>query len=117
VIGPLACARRGDPGPPLAIELRVRPDPPAVGPARIEFDLHDAAGAPVRGALVRVEATMTHPGMAPEFFEAREQAPGTYAGAVRLTMAGDWVLLLEIHLADGRIARRRLDLAGVRSGR
>jgi hypothetical protein len=110
------CRRRADSGPPLSMDLRVAPDPPVVGTASIELDLEDPGGAPVRGARIKIEGTMTHPGMAPTFSEAAEIRPGTYHARLPLTMAGDWVLLVEARLASGATVRRQFDLPRVRSG-
>lgn len=95
--------------------MRVTPDPPRVGIANVELTLVDAAGAPVRGANVKIEGTMTHPGMAPRFGEASEGAPGVYRSRLELTMAGDWVILVDARLASGASVQRQLDLPGVRA--
>ena len=109
-----ACGRRDAAGPPLEIAMRVHPDPPVVGIAAIELQLRDASGAPVRGATVRIEGDMSHPGMAPSSADAREAEPGTYCADLELTMAGDWTLLVDARLASGEIARRTLKLPRVR---
>ena len=59
---------------------------------------------------------MTHPGMRPEMGEAREVEPGTYEAAVNLTMGGDWVLILQAELPDGRSLTRQKELPSVQSG-
>jgi hypothetical protein len=56
---------------------------------------------------------MTHPGMAPVTADVRETDPGVYEAALRFTMAGDWVLVLDGALADGRRLRRQLAISGV----
>jgi hypothetical protein len=110
------CRRRDDSGPPLSMDIKVAPDPPVVGTASIELDVKDPGGAPVRGARITIEGTMTHPGMAPTFSEAEETRPGTYRARLPLTMAGDWVLLVEARLSSGETVRRQFDLPRVRSG-
>jgi hypothetical protein len=57
---------------------------------------------------------MSHPGMKPVLATAREVAPGQYEAALELTMAGDWYLLVEARLRDGRTLHRQIDLRGVR---
>ena len=92
----------------------MRPNPPVVGVAVIELELRNAAGVRVHDAHVKIEGDMTHPGMVPSFADAREVAPGTYRANLHLTMAGDWIVLVEARLADGEKARRTLSLPTVR---
>jgi hypothetical protein len=73
-----------------------------------------AAARPLAGARVGLEGNMSHAGMRPVFATARETTPGTYAAEIELTMAGDWFILLDIQLADGRTLHRQVDLKGVR---
>lgn len=70
-------------------------------------------GQPISGASVRLEATMTHPGMAPAIAAAEETAPGRYEAGLSLSMAGDWLLIVQAELPDGRILQRQHDLRGV----
>jgi len=99
----------------LDLAWRVVPDPPKVGPIRVELTLTDpATGRPVAGARVRVEADMSHPGMRPVFSAAREVGAGRYAAPLDLTMAGDWILLLEADLPDARSWQGQVELPGVR---
>jgi hypothetical protein len=107
------CSRRDTSGPPIEIAMRVHPDPPVVGTETIELDLREVSGAAVRGATVKIEGDMAHPGMAPSFAEAHETKPGTYRADLELTMAGDWTVLVEARLADGQVVRRPLSLLGV----
>lgn len=99
----------------LVVELSTRPDPPAVGPTTVTLDLSRSDTAePVEGAAVEVQGDMTHPGMVPVFATAREVAPGRYEAELDLTMAGDWVLMVEAVTPDGRSVERQLVLPGVR---
>ena len=110
----LACARREPANRDFDVTMRVRPDPPVVGAATLDFTIR-RWGHPARGAQVSVEGTMTHPGMTPSFADAREVAPGAYRATLDLTMAGDWVILIDARLPDGATARRELSLRGVRA--
>ena len=101
----------------LSFEVLVSPAPPSVGAAQLSIALRDAQGAAVEGASVRVEATMSHAGMQPEFAEASEVAPGRYEAALEFTMGGDWILLLDATTPDGRVHRAQREVPGVSAKR
>lgn len=113
-----SCGREGgraSEAPEITAAWSVTPAPPRVGPARVSLALTEG-GQPVRGAEVRLEGNMSHPGMQPVFGDARETAPGRYEAPLELTMAGDWFLLAQITLRDGRSLSRTSPLPGVRPG-
>ena len=56
---------------------------------------------------------MAHAGMAPVFDEAKETAPGKYEGALDLSMPGDWVVVVDLTMADGGKLEREIALDGV----
>lgn len=97
----------------MQLAWEVAPEPHSVGPATLSLTLSEA-GRPVPGAAVEIEAGMTHPGMRSIFATAREEGPGRYRAKLELTMAGDWFLLADVTLRDGRHFQRQLDLPGVR---
>ncbi|HEV2843936.1 MAG TPA: FixH family protein [Thermoanaerobaculia bacterium] len=102
--------------PDIALEWSIQPDPPFVGPAKASLTLTDAkAGRPVEGAEVRLEGNMAHAGMKPVFSTAREVAPGRYEAPLDFTMGGDWFILIDATLRDGRTLQKQVDLRGVRS--
>ena len=110
-----ACGHRPATPPEIALAWTLSPPAPAVGPAVLRLALSDRRGGrPLAGARVTVEADMSHPGMAPIVASVRELAPGAYAAALRFTMAGDWVVLVDARLRDGREARWELPVPGVR---
>ena len=78
------------------------------------LELSDLSAKPVQGAAIVLEAVMSHAGMAPVFGGSTEVAPGRYNGNLAFTMAGDWVVLLHIRLANGTKAERQLEVKGVR---
>jgi hypothetical protein len=59
-------------------------------------------GEPVTGARLTLEAHMSHPGMAPVVSDVAEVSTGRYQARLRLTMTGDWTLILSGTLADGQ---------------
>jgi len=58
---------------------------------------------------------MSHPGMRPEFGEAREIAAGRYQGRLAFTMPGDWIILMRITLPGGQTLERQFEVKGVRA--
>lgn len=102
--------------PEISLDWSIRPDPPLTGPATVALTLTDAkTGQPVRGAELRLEGNMSHAGMKPVFSTAREVGPGRYEAPVGFTMGGDWFILIDATLPDGRTLRRQVDVRGVRS--
>jgi hypothetical protein len=99
--------------PEVSLRWTVAPDPPVTGTARLSLQLTEG-GRPVSDAEVRLEGNMSHPGMQPVFVRAREVTPGSYEAALELTMAGDWIVLVDARLRDGRTVHRQIELRGVR---
>jgi hypothetical protein len=110
-----ACQKQSEPKQTITVEYEITPQPPRVGPAIVTLKLSDAEGKPVRGAQVKLEGNMSHPGMRPVFGEAKEAEPGCYEGPLEFTMGGDWFLLLHLTLNDGSKLERQLDVKAVRA--
>ena len=101
-----ACGRPVLPAEDVAVEWKVIPSAPIVeGEAIAEIRVLDPVRQPLRGARLRLEAHMNHPGMAPIIEPLVEQENGVYRVRLRFSMAGVWVLFVKGELAD----RRRLD--------
>jgi hypothetical protein len=100
--------------PDVRLDLTVEPDPPQVGPATVIVTLQNAEGQPIAGAEVELEGNMSHAGMVPVFATAYEVAPGRYEAALELTMGGDWFILVDAALPDGRTLERKVDVPGVK---
>lgn len=107
------CRQRTDPSLGLTLAHEVFPQPPQVGQATIMLRLTDAAGKAVTGARVRLEGNMSHPGMTPVFADAQEIEPGRYGSSLQLSMAGDWIVLVQATLADGSQFERQFEIKGV----
>jgi hypothetical protein len=112
-----SCSRPVEPSPFVAIEHEISPEPARVGTDTVTLKLSDAAGKPITGALIAVEADMSHAGMSPHFAEAKEEeGSGRYRAQLEFPMAGDWVILLHITLRGGKKLERQIDVRGVRPG-
>jgi hypothetical protein len=109
-----SCGGAADELPGVTLALTVDPDPPVVGPAMVTVTLSDG-GQPITGADVELEGNMSHAGMVPVLATAREVAPGRYEAALDFTMAGDWFILVDVVLADGRSLERMVDVPGVQA--
>ena len=108
-----ACQKTAKP-PDIAIQYDIAPQPARVGAVTINLSLTDKSGAPVSGARVDLEGNMSHAGMSPVSGDAKEIETGKYRGTLQLTMAGDWIILVHITLADGQKVQRQIELSGVR---
>ena len=109
-----ACTNSPRSSSTIRIETEITPQPVRVGSATFKFTMSDAEGKPVSGARVRLEGNMTHPGMKPEFADAKELAPGQYEAALEFTMAGDWIIMLHATLQSGEKLERQVAVRGVR---
>jgi hypothetical protein len=102
------CSRVAADAGDVRVAVRYEPDPPVVGRSRLLLLLADSTGRPVAGARLRVVADMDHPGMVPSVARPREDGHGRYRADLEFTMRGDWHLLIEGELADGRRLERTL---------
>ncbi len=109
----VGCRRQTTESPDIVVTHEITPQPVRVGATYVVLGLKGGVSKPVTGARISLEADMSHPGMAPVFGEASEIAPGHYQGQINLTMAGDWVVLVHITLANGRKVERQIELKGV----
>lgn len=108
-----SCHRAGDAAAKISVQQEITPLPAKAGPAILLLTLTGADSNPITHASVTVEADMTHPGMSPVFGDAKEVEPGRYQARLNFTMAGDWVVLTHIKLANGEMVERQMDVRGV----
>lgn len=109
------CQPQVDATPEIALQWALAPDPPVAGPVAFTALLTDErTGQAIAGAAVKVQGLMSHPGMKPVFGAARETSPGRYVARLDLSMAGDWIFLIDAVLPDGRILRRQVTVPGAR---
>jgi hypothetical protein len=115
LIPPAGCGRQGGADSDVKVDLKVEPDPPQVGPAKLTLVVKDAQDKPVEGATLKLEGNMSHAGMKPVFADAREEKGGRYRADLEFTMGGDWFILIDGKLADGRSFRKKIDVKGVKA--
>jgi hypothetical protein len=108
----IGCSNRED---SITATWDVDPASPVVGvPAVVRVRLHPA-GPVTRGARLRLEAHMSHPGMAPVSADTTERADGVYESRVTVSMVGDWTLVVSGALANGTRITRSTQVRAVAS--
>ncbi len=115
LVVPAGCRNRDEAGKDVKVGLKVEPSPPRVGMAKVLLEVTDADDRPVEGAKLKLEGNMSHAGMKPVFADAREEKAGRYRADLEFTMGGDWFILVDGTLADGRVFRKKIDVKGVRA--
>jgi hypothetical protein len=93
------------------VTLATDPAPPLVADGAVIVTLRDAAGQPVDGAQLTVEANMSHAGMAPVFGSASAGQGGAYRVPLKWSMGGDWFVDVKFTLPDGKIVARRFPVS------
>ena len=107
---------RGDARDDVRMEWAIQPARPVTGGETVaRITLLDARQQPVRGARLRLEGHMSHPGMTPVIAGLMERGDGVYEARLRFSMAGDWILVIAGELPDGSRITRSVEIAGVRS--
>ena len=99
----------------VKVDFNLEPKPWKEGDGTATVQLTDKDGKPIKGATVKLEGNMNHAGMVPVLRDAKEVAPGKYQTPFKLTMGGDWFVLINATLPDGRKVKRKVDLPGVKS--
>ena len=94
-------------GPDFSVDFSVEPADPAVGPAQLRITLTDDNGQPVDDATLNIEGNMTHAGMTPVFAQTSGGEDGQYLVPFEWTMGGDWIVTVEVTLADSRVVTRQ----------
>jgi YtkA-like len=96
-------AAQASPGS-LAISAAFNPDPPRQGSEAITVAVKDAAGAPVKGAVVKITTQMPSMSMSGPGATAADNGDGTYSASLSLQYATSWHFIIAAS-ADGRTVR------------
>ena len=107
------CRRQAASFADLKLTPEVSPQPARVGQTTINLRVTDGSGKPVSGARLKFEATMSHAGMAAVLADATEVEQGNYRATIELSMAGDWIVVAHVTLADGRKLDQQFEIDGV----
>ncbi|MBK7641518.1 MAG: FixH family protein [Planctomycetes bacterium] len=110
----MACAPSADASAKVQCSLQLSPSPAHVGPALAELTLSED-GRPLEQASLTVQGNMNHAGMVPSQARVTELGAGHYKAEFEFTMGGDWILIVDGKLADGRSFERTLPMPGVAS--
>lgn len=112
------CARQPGAAERITATWAIEPTHPSAGEETTALvTLRDDQRQPVRGAHLRLEAQMLHPGMAPVITNMTEQPDGVYSARWLFSMGGDWALVATGRLADGSRIRRERQIGGVQGAR
>ncbi len=80
-----------------------------VGQTELLITITDNAGNPINDAEVSVKGDMSHAGMTPVLAETSSGSDGVYKMPFEWTMGGDWIVNVEVVLADGRTASQQFN--------
>ena len=107
------CRRHSSSKQELTVSYEVSPLPARVGDVTITIKMTDSSQKPIAGAHIKLEGNMSHAGMAPVTAEATEMGAGRYQTNMKLTMAGDWQVLVLLTLPDGREVDQEFEIKAV----
>ena len=96
----------------VQITLTAIPYPAHIGDTRLVIQVADAHGNPIDDAHLAIKGDMTHAGMVPVLAEVDGGGEdGLYEVPFEWTMAGDWVVTVDLQLPDGSTAQQRFDMS------
>jgi YtkA-like len=109
-----ACDRRAS---EITATWTIEPTPPVAGAATlVRLTLRHDDGTAVRGAKLKIEGHMSHPGMTPVVADVMERGNGAYEARLHLSMPGDWLFVVTGELVDGRRIMKDVAVPSVRPG-
>jgi hypothetical protein len=113
----MGCRQATDPVSSDAVQIDVafEPEELRIGESTLLITITDAAGNPIPDATINVRGDMSHPGMQPVIRDVEGgDENGVYTVPFEWTMAGDWIVEVNVTLDDGTEAGERFEytLAG-----
>jgi len=109
----LSCSRQSsriEQADDVLILLDIEPKPASVGKSLINLQLSENSGPEIAGAKISARGDMTHAGMTPVFGEAQDLGLGHYQIPFEWTMAGSWIITIDVELPDGREIVRTFEI-------
>jgi len=108
------CGRAGRQAAPppadVVLTLAVEPEPARIGEATLVLTLKTSDGRAIPDAKLDIRGDMAHAGMQPVLAASDAGPDGVYRVPFRWTMAGDWFVIVQVQLPDGRRFEQRFDL-------
>ena len=107
------CARVSQQAESAAVQITMTaiPFPPIIGESRLVIQVVDKMGSPIDDAHLLIKGDMTHAGMTPVLAEVEGGGEnGVYTIPFEWTMAGDWVVTVDLGLPDGTKVQERFDM-------
>jgi periplasmic copper chaperone A len=109
------CGADDAPASGPALQIGLIPAPGGINGDYLQVQLADASGAPITDAQVALEGNMTHAGMVPVTAaavtdDADGSSDGTYQLPFQFSMLGDWIITVDITLADGTTVTRDIEV-------
>jgi len=109
-----SCARASqqDESADVQIKLAPIPFPAIIGDSRLVVQIADDTGSPIDDAHMAVKGSMSHAGMVPVLADVEGGGKdGVYNVPFEWTMAGDWIVTVDVRLPDGTVAEEQFDIA------
>lgn len=89
----------------ITVDVALDAENPVVGDATLLVTVKTDDDSPVNDATVNVRGDMTHAGMMPVIPDAvAEASDGVYSIPFEFTMGGDWIITVDVTLANGETA-------------
>lgn len=100
----------------VTISLSFAEESPAVGEeTQLLITVNDAQGTAISDATVSVRGDMSHAGMSPVLGEATAATNGVYEIPFAFSMGGDWIITVDVTLADSSKATQSFNINGIGS--
>lgn len=98
----------------ITIEIALDTENPSIGDATLLVTVNTDEGNPVNDATVNARGDMTHAGMMPVIPDAVSEAEeGVYSIPFEFTMGGDWLITVDVTLANGDTASAEYEVDAV----
>lgn len=98
----------------ISIEIALDTENPSIGDATLLVTVNTDEGNPVNDATVNARGDMTHAGMMPVIPDAVSEAEeGVYSIPFEFTMGGDWLITVDVTLANGDTASAEYEVDAV----